>query len=135
MLLDGLRSCEVLALELEDVQLADGQMRVRGKGNKKRLLPLPLDILEVLGHYLRHERPLTNSPALFISLRGRQRGRPVTAAGLRSLFHHHRVLTRIPHAHPDRPRHTLGAAMVRDGMSLPALQQLIGHSQLAKTKL
>jgi len=51
-----------LALELEDVQLADGQMRVRGKGNKKRLVPLPPDILEVLGHYLRHERPLTNSP-------------------------------------------------------------------------
>src|SRR5204863_265590 len=84
--IDGLRSCEVLALELEDVQLADGQMRVRGKGNKKRLVPLPPDILEVLGHYLRHERPLTNSPALFISLKGRQRGRPVTAAGLRSLF-------------------------------------------------
>jgi len=105
MLLDGLRSCEVLALELEDVQLADGQMRVRGKGNKKRLVPLPPDILEVLGHYLRHERPLTNSPALFISLKGRQRGRPVTAAGLRSLFRHHRVRSRIPHANPHRLRH------------------------------
>ena len=66
MLLDGLRSCEVLALELEDVQLADGQMRVHGKGNKQRLLPLPPDILEVLGHYLRLERPLTNTPALFV---------------------------------------------------------------------
>ena len=41
MLLDGLRSCEVLALELEDVELADGQMRVHGKGNKKRVVPLP----------------------------------------------------------------------------------------------
>jgi hypothetical protein len=41
MLLDGLRSCEVLALELEDVQLAEGQMRVLGKGNKGRLVPLP----------------------------------------------------------------------------------------------
>ncbi len=135
MLLDGLRSCEVLALELEDVQLADGQMRVRGKGNKKRLLPLPPDILEVLGHYLRHERPLTNSPALFISLKGRQRGRPVTAAGLRSLFRHHRVRSRIPHANPHRLRHTFGADMVRAGMSLPALQQLMGHSQIATTML
>jgi len=62
MLLDGLRSCEVLALELEDVQLADGQMRVHGKGNKKRLLPLPPDLLEVLGYYLRLEGPLTNAP-------------------------------------------------------------------------
>jgi len=83
MLLDGLRSCEVLGLQLEDLQLADGQMRVLGKGNKKRLVPLPPEILEVLGNYLRLERPLTNSPALFVSLKGRHRGQPMTPAGLR----------------------------------------------------
>src|ERR1700676_4380105 len=83
MLLDGLRSCEVLGLEMEDVQLADGQMRVPGKGNKKRVVPLPPEILEVLGNYLRLERPLTNAPVLFVSLKGRQRGQPMTAAGLR----------------------------------------------------
>ena len=39
MLLDGLRSCEVLTLQLEDLQLAEAQMRALGKGNKKRVLP------------------------------------------------------------------------------------------------
>jgi integrase len=135
MLLDGLRSCEVLALELEDLQLAEGQMRVLGKGNKKRLLPLPPEILEVLGNYLRLERPLTNSPALFVSLKGRQRGQPLTAAGLRSLFRHHRVRSQVLHANPHRFRHSFGADMVRAGMSLPALQQLMGHSQIATTML
>jgi len=135
MLLDGLRSCEVLALELEDLQLADGQMRVHGKGNKKRLLPLPPEILEVLGHYLRLERPLTNAPALFVSLKGRQRGQPLTAAGLRSLFRHHRLRSQVHHANPHRVRHTFGTDMVRAGMSLPALQQLMGHSQIATTML
>ncbi|HEX8816486.1 MAG TPA: tyrosine-type recombinase/integrase [Terriglobales bacterium] len=135
MLLDGLRCCEVLALELQDVQLADGQMRVHGKGNKQRMVPLPPEILEVLGHYLRLERPLTNSPALFVSLKGRQRGQVMTPAGLRSLFRHHRVLSRIPHAHPHRLRHTFGSDMVRAGMSLPALQHLMGHSQIATTML
>ena len=135
MLLDGLRSCEVLALELEDVQLADGQMRVHGKGNNERLLPLPADILEALGHYLRAERPLTNAPALFICLKGRRRGQPMSPAGLRSLFRHHRVRSRIGHANPHRLRHTFGADMVRAGMSLPALQQLMGHSQIATTML
>ena len=76
MLLDGLRSCEVLALRLEDLQLADAQMRVLGKGNKKRVMPLPAEIIEVLEKYLRLERPLTNSSSLFVSLKGRQRGRP-----------------------------------------------------------
>jgi len=135
MLLDGLRSCEVLALQLEDVQLADGQMRVHGKGNKKRPLPLHPDILEVLGHYLRLERPLTNAPALFVSLKGHQRGRPLTAAGLRSLFRHHRMRSRIHHANPHRLRHSFGADMVRAGMSLPALQRLMGHSQISTTML
>jgi site-specific recombinase XerD len=135
MLLDGLRSREVLALELEDVQLADGQMRVRGKGNKQRLLPLPPEILEVLGHYLRLERPLTNVPALFVCLKGQSRGRPITAAGLRSLFRHHRVRSRISHANPHRLRHTCATDMVRAGMSLPALQKLMGHSQIQTTML
>jgi integrase/recombinase XerD len=135
MLLDGLRSCEVLGLQLEDLQLSDGQMRLVGKGNKKRVVPLPPEILEVLGNYLRLERPLTNSPALFISLKGRQRGQPMTPAGLRSLFRHHRQLSQVRHAHPHRFRHTFGADMVRAGMSLPALQHLMGHSQIHTTML
>jgi integrase/recombinase XerD len=135
MLLDGLRSCEVLALQLEDVQLADDQIRVHGKGNKQRLVPLPAEILEVLRHYLRLERPLTNTPVLFVSLKGRQRGQPMTAAGLRSLFRHHRLLSQVRQANPHRFRHSFGADMVRAGMSLPALQQLMGHSQIATTML
>ena len=135
MLLDGLRSCEVLALELEDVQLAEGQMRVHGKGNKQRLVPLPPEILEVLGNYLRLERPLTNAPALFVSLKGRQRGQPLTAAGLRSLFRHHRVRSQVRHANPHRFRHSFGLDMVQAGMSLPALQKLMGHAQISTTML
>ena len=135
MLLDGLRSREVLALQLEDLQLADGQMRVCGKGNKQRLLPLPPDILDVLGHYLHQERPLTNTPALFVCLKGRSRGQPMTAVGLRSLFRHHRVRSRIPRANPHRCRHTFATDMVRAGISLPALQQLMGHAHIHTTML
>ena len=135
MLLDGLRSREVLALQMEDLQLADGQMRVCGKGNKQRLLPLPPDILDVLGHYLHQERPLTNTPALFVCLKGRSRGQPMTAVGLRSLFRHHRVRSRIPRANPHRCRHTFATDMVRAGISLPALQQLMGHAHIHTTML
>ena len=135
MLLDGLRSCEVLGLQLEDLQLAAGQMRVHGKGNNKRVVPLPPEILEVLGNYLHLERPLTNSPALFVSLKGRPRGQSMTPAGLRSLFRHHRVLSQVPHANPHRFRHTFGSDMVRAGMSLPALQHLMGHLQIQTTML
>jgi integrase/recombinase XerD len=133
MLLDGLRSCEVLALQLEDLQLADRQIRILGKGNKPRVLPLPEEIIEVLRNYLRLERPLTNSPSLFVSLKGRQRGQPMSFAGLRSLFRHHRLRSCVPNANPHRLRHTFGADMVRAGISLPALQHLMGHSQIHTT--
>ena len=135
MLLDGLRSCEVLAARLEDLQLADPQLRVLGKGNKKRVLPLPPEVVAVLQNYLRLERPLTGSPYLFVSLKGQRRGQPMTPAGLRSLFRHHRRQTKTPQANPHRFRHTFGADMVRAGISLPALQHLMGHSQIHTTML
>ncbi len=135
MLLDGLRSRETLDLRLEDLQLADAQIRVLGKGNKQRLLPLPADTIQVLQNYLRLERPLTNSPALFVSLKGRQRGKPMTVAGLRSLFRHHRLRSQVLRANPHRFRHTFGADMVRAGISLPALQRLMGHTHIRTTML
>jgi site-specific recombinase XerC len=135
MLLDGLRSCEILTLQLEDLKLAEAQLRVLGKGRKQRNLPLTGDIMGVLQNYLRLERPLTNSPSLFVSLKGRHRGHPMTPAGLRSLFRHHRLCSEVPAANPHRFRHTFGADMVRAGISLPALQHLMGHSQIHTTLL
>ena len=133
MLLDGLRSCEVLQLQLEDLSFSEERLCVLGKGNKKRVVPLPAEIIEVLQNYLRCERPLTNSPFLFVSWKGRRRGRPMTAVGLRSLFRHHRLSSKIPQANPHRFRHTFGADMVRAGISLPALMHLMGHAQIHTT--
>jgi integrase/recombinase XerD len=135
MLLDGLRSCEVLQLQLEDLSLSEAHLRVLGKGRKQRILPLPADTLQVLQNYLYLERPLTNSSALFVSLKGRQRGRSMTAAGLRSLFRHHRLVSMVPQANPHRFRHTFGSDMVRAGISLPALMHLMGHAHIRTTML
>jgi integrase/recombinase XerD len=135
MLFDGLRSREVLALQLEDLRRSETQILVHGKGNKERLLPLPPETLQILDNYLRLERPLTNSSQLFVCLKGRLRGLPMTAAGLRSLFRHHRLLSRVPGANPHRFRHTFGSNMARAGVSLPALMQLMGHSEIETTML
>ena len=115
------------------MRLAEGQILVRGKGNKQRLLPLPQDVGQVLQKYLWLERPPTPSPALFICLKGRRRGAALSLAGLRSLFRYHRRTSEIPQANPHRFRHTFGADMVRAGISLPALQQLMGHAQIRTT--
>src|ERR1035438_8065030 len=105
MLLQGLRSKEVLALNRDDLLLAESQIRVPGKGNKIRFLPLAPETIELLDHYLRLERPDACGSALFVSLKGRARGVRMTPAGLRSLFRHHRLTTGVTIANPHRFRH------------------------------
>lgn len=135
MLFNGLRSRETLRLQLEDLRFAQAQILVQGKGNRQRLLPLDSQTIELLNLYLRVERPLTNSPFVFVVLKGQNRGKPLTPAGLRSLFRHHRRSTEIWKANPHRFRHTFGADMVRAGISLPALMRLMGHSHIRTTML
>lgn len=135
MLQNGLRSCEVLQLQLEDLLLSEARLHVLGKGRKQRFLPLTANTLQVLQNYLHLERPLTNSSTLFVSLKGRRRGQPMTPAGLRSLFRHHRLVSKVPQANPHRFRHTFGSDMVRAGISLPALMHLMGHADIHTTML
>ena len=133
MLMHGLRSAEVLALNPEDVLLSEAQLRVRGKGSKLRFLPLAPETTQLLDHYLRVERPDPCSAALFVVLKGPARGQRMTPAGLRSLFRHHRRTTGVQLANPHRFRHTFASDMVRAGISLPALMQLMGHAGIETT--
>jgi site-specific recombinase XerD len=133
MLMHGLRSAEVMALNRDDALLSEGQIRVRGKGTKLRLLPLAPETTQLIDHYLRLERPDPCSAALFVVLKGPARGARMTPAGFRSLFRHHRKTTGIQLANPHRFRHTFASDMVRAGMSLPALMQLMGHADIETT--
>ena len=57
----------------------------------------------------------------------------MTAAGLRSLFRHHRQTTGVTKANPHRFRHTFATDMICAGISLPALMQLMGHADIQTT--
>ena len=133
MLMHGLRAAEVLALNPEDVLLSEAQLRVHGKGGKLRFMPLAPETTQLVDHYLRLERPNPCSAALFVVMKGPARGMRMTYAGLRSLFRHHRSSTGVQLANPHRFRHTFASDMVRAGMSLPALMQLMGHANIETT--
>ena len=135
LLLNGLRSCEVLGLELEDLTLREAQIRVCGKGKKVRVLPVAPEMARLLECYLQTERPRSNSSRVFLCLKGKARGKPMTKAGLRSLFRYHREQSGVAKANPHRFRHTFGSDMIRAGVSLPALQRLMGHSFVDTTML
>lgn len=133
MLFCGLRSREVIGLVLGDLYVGEGTMRIRGKGGKERVVPLPPQVVSLIQRYVEAERPPTSTEHLFVILKGRGRGRPMTPGGLRSLFRYHRVRGKVPRANPHRMRHTFGSDMARAGMSLPALMSLMGHGGIQTT--
>ena len=135
MLLCGLRSQEVLTLKLADLCLQDNRVRIHGKGNKERFLPLPQALVKLLGDYLRLERPgRCDTDRLFLILQGKRKGQPMTPCGLRSLLRHRRhCRPGIANANAHRFRHTFGTDMARAGVRLPVLQKMMGHADSATT--
>jgi site-specific recombinase XerD len=136
MLFCGLRTCEVLRIQLGDVQIEDARLRIRGKGNRERVMPLPESVMLAIRQYLQLERPARCSHArLFVILQGPRRGAPITPAGVRSLFRQRRSqLALLASVHAHRLRHTFGTDMARAGVRLPVLQKMMGHAD-AKTTL
>lgn len=83
MLLGGLRRCEALGVRLGDVHVADRRVFVvDGKGGHQRFTPMANRFFTSLGHYLDRERPATDSDRMFVVLKGRRRGQPLSADGL-----------------------------------------------------
>src|SRR6185503_17508495 len=117
MLLCGLRSREILELELDDIVWAERRLHVRGKGLRDRVLPLADVLARVLQDYTKLERPARHAETrLFLVLQGRRRRRPSLA---------------IANAH--RFRHTFGTDMARAGIRLPILQRMMGHADMKMT--
>jgi site-specific recombinase XerD len=130
MLFCGLRSAEVLALQVRDVDIGRGWIRIMGKGSKERRVPLDPDVASLIQTYLLAERPETSSSALFVVAKGPHRGQPLTAAGLRTIFRYHRQKAEVPAGHPHALRHTFGTALAEAGVDLPVIQALMGHDHV-----
>jgi site-specific recombinase XerD len=128
MLLCGLRSCEVLSLRRQDISLFERCVRVLGKGNRERVVPLAEVAASAIEQYLTYERPRGCADELFVCLQGKRLGGAMTAAGLRNIFRYRRNKLALQSANPHRFRHTFGADMARSGVGLPVIQKLMGHT-------
>jgi integrase len=138
----GLRLSEALGLRLGDLDWGGKQVFVRrGKGGRQRYAMAPEPAWAALKAYLETERPdpPAGAPAgeapVFVALRGPRRGRPLTAAGVQSLFRHHRRRAGAPNVTPHRLRHTCGTELHRAGLPLEFLQEQLGHRRLDSTRL
>jgi site-specific recombinase XerD len=130
MLFSGLRSAEVLALDVADVDIAAGWARVLGKGGRERRAPVDSEVAGWIQAYLLAERPDTETAALFVVAKGPHRGQRLTPAGLRTVFRYHRIRADVPAAHPHALRHSFGTALAESGVDLAVIQALLGHAHV-----
>lgn len=129
----GLRSIEVARLELEDVDWRAGRMTVRGKGSREDGMPLPTDVGRALAEYLADVRPKTSLRSVFISCKAPRRGiRPDLVSDVTR-----RACDRagLPRVGAHRLRHTLATEMLRRGVKLVDIGQVLRHRDLATTAL
>src|SRR6266508_105561 len=133
MLWCGLRSCEVLGLDVTDVDIGGRWVSVTGKGGKQRRVPLDADVASVIDVYLLAERPESDSDRLFLVAKGPHRGQGLTPAGLRTIFRYHRELTGVAGGHPHALRHTFGTVLAEAGVDLAVMQALLGHAHVDTT--
>jgi site-specific recombinase XerD len=127
----GLRTAEVAALRLADVDWRRGQVLIRGKGNRIERLPLPPVVGQALVDYLTGTRPVCASRAVFLTVRGRP-PRPLTAMAVRQIVARAYRRAGLPRLGAHRLRHTLASDLLRAGNSLPQIGQVLRHrSQLS----
>ena len=130
----GLRVSELTSLDLEDVDLRGGSVRVRGKGRRERIVPVGSKAIDALERYLARERQggRAGAPALFLNLRD---GGRLTARSV------HRLLgdraqrqgwqkSISPHA----LRHSFATHLLEGGADLRAIQEMLGHRSLSTTQ-
>ena len=133
----GLRVGEVSALNVRDVDLHRGDVRVSGKGGKERVVPLPSAARDALGVYLARRRaPGLLAQPLFTALRPRRDGpRRLGVRDIRRILGARARRAGIAgRVHPHRMRHSYATHLLDMGADLREIQELLGHASLSTTE-
>ena len=126
----GLRVSELVGLDLPD--LSADSIRVRGKGNKQRMVPLVRKARIALDAYLARRGELKpDGPALFVNRRG---GRLTSRSVARQLDKHALLAGTRRHVHPHALRHSFATHLLDMGADLRGIQELLGHASLSTTQ-
>jgi integrase/recombinase XerD len=131
----GMRISELAGLRLDDMRLDEGILKVIGKGNKERLIPIGRNVRRLLWKYISLVRPDPATPrvdAVFLTADGRPIGRQLILH--RMTYYGKKVGLRGVRCSPHTLRHTAALSFLRNGGDVFSLQRLLGHSSLAMTR-
>ncbi|MCG3176131.1 MAG: Tyrosine recombinase XerD [Candidatus Omnitrophica bacterium] len=131
----GLRASEAATLTLEGLDLAQGSLRVRGKGSKERFVPIGSRARRALGSYLAEVRPrwaASATRAVFVGRRGQALSRIGVWKVLRRAA---RCAGITKNVYPHLLRHSFATHLLENGADLRVVQELLGHSDISTTQI
>jgi integrase/recombinase XerD len=132
----GLRVSEWISLPIRDVALEEGVVRVFGKGNKERLVPIGRRAIGAVAIYLRELRPKLERGGgkgiLFLNTRGT----PLSRMGAWKILRHHvKTAGLTKHVTPHTLRHSFATHLLEGGADLRAVQEMLGHADISTTQI
>lgn len=137
MYASGLRASEVCAVSLEDYVEEGGIVRVTGKGDKQRLVPMGTPAMSAIRTYLDNARPTLAQAAerptraMFLS----RTGRSLERVAIWQIVRKHADAADLRDIHPHLLRHTFATHLLSGGADLRVVQDLLGHADIATTQI
>ena len=130
----GMRVSELIAIDLADLHLTMGFVRVFGKGSKERIVPLGRSAIDACTLYLNEGRPkfISDTEALFLNMHGRR----LTRQGCWKILKEAGVKAGIQKViSPHLLRHSFATHLIENGADLRAVQEMLGHADISTTQL
>ena len=128
----GLRRSEVTGLKIADVDFFNGVVKVLGKGNKERFVPVTDSALKAIKDYLSTRKNPQVQEALFLN----KNGTPLTGDGLAYIFKNLAIQSGVARkVSPHSLRHSFATHLLNNGCDLRSLQEMLGHKSLAATQV
>jgi integrase/recombinase XerC len=130
----GMRLNEALGLKETSVNFSNNTIKVLGKGNKERIIPMNPGLKSEFQAYLQQRR--SEVPAISDALFVTEKGKPLSPRSVyTSVRHYLSLITTIQKRSPHVLRHTFATHLTNNGADLNAVKELLGHSSLAATQI